>query len=242
GACLVPSSRDDHQPALDPLGALLSIAGLGTLIYAIIEAPARGWGSTPTVVTALLAIGILGLFAGWQLRADHPMLDLRFFRNPRFTAATATITLIFFVMFGMFFAVTQYLQSVLGYRPFEAGLRVVPWAGAYMVSAPLSARLVERWGQRRVVSTGFAVVAGGMASAYHADLVPRIQGLPAAARVAGGSLGSALQTATTLPRPAAEALGAAARQAYVHALDTTLLVAVAVALLASALVTWVLRP
>jgi len=313
GAFLVPSSRDDHRPALDPLGALLSIAGLGTLIYAIIEAPARGWRSTPTLVTALAAVGILGTFARWELRADHPMLDLRFFRNRRFTAATATITLIFFVMFGMFFTLTQYLQSVLGYRPFEAGLRVVPWAGAYMVSAPLSARLVERWGQRRVVSTGFGVVAAGMAllsrsglhahypvlalalvvtaagmgmttapstgaimvslpldkagvgsalndttrelggalgvavfgsvvaSAFHADLVPRLQGVPGAAGAARGSLGAALQTAATLPRPAGEALGAAARQAYVHALDTTLLVAVAVAVAAAVLVTWVLR-
>jgi predicted MFS family arabinose efflux permease len=217
-------------------------------------------------------------------------------------------------MFGMFFVVTQYLQSVLGYSPLEAGLRVVPWAAVYMVSAPLSARLVERWGQRRVVSTGLTVVATGLAllsrsgsqahypllalalmftaagmgmttapstgaimvslpldkagvgsavndttrelggalgvavfgsvvaSQYHADLAHRLAGLPGAAGAANASLGSALQTAAALPRPAAQALSSGARQAYVHALDTTLLVAVGVALLAAALVRWLLRP
>jgi EmrB/QacA subfamily drug resistance transporter len=314
GAFLVPSSRDERQPALDPLGALLSIAGLGTLIYAIIEAPERGWLSRPTLLTAIAATVILGAFVAWELRTGDPMLDLRFFRHPRFTAATASITLIFFVMFGMFFVVTQYLQSVLGYSPLEAGLRVVPWAAVYMVSAPLSARLVERWGQRRVVSTGLTVVATGLAllsrsgsqahypllalalmltaagmgmttapstgaimvslpldkagvgsavndttrelggalgvavfgsvvaSQYHADLAHRLAGLPGAAGAANASLGSALQTAAALPRPAAQALSSGARQAYVHALDTTLLVAVGVALLAAALVRWLLRP
>src|SRR6202011_4580685 len=106
----------------------------------------------------LVAAAIMSAFAGWELRTSQPMLDLRFFRNPRFTAATSTITLIFFVMLGMFFVLTQYLQSVLGYSPLQAGVRVLPWAAAYMISAPLSARLVDRWGQRRVVSAGLAVV------------------------------------------------------------------------------------
>src|SRR5205085_4777006 len=163
GAVLVPSARDDREAALDPLGALLSIAGLGALIYAIIEAPARGWASGSTVLSFAVAAVVLLGFVGWELRVAEPMLDLRFFRNPLFTAAASTITLIFFVMFGMIFILTQYLQSVLGYSPLEAGIRVLPWAIVYMVSAPRSARLVERWGQRWVVSTGLAVVASGLA-------------------------------------------------------------------------------
>ena len=78
------------------------------------------------------------------------MLDLRFFRNPQFAAATTAITFVFFVMFGMIFVITQYLQLVLGYSPLEAGVRMLPWAAVYMVSATRSARLVERFGQRRV--------------------------------------------------------------------------------------------
>src|SRR5438094_6556747 len=100
GAFLVPASREEHAPALGPLGALLSIAGLGSLIYAIIEAPGRGWASLPTVAAFAVAALVLLAFARWELRADEPMLDLRFFQNPRFTAAASTITLIFFVMFG----------------------------------------------------------------------------------------------------------------------------------------------
>jgi len=143
--------------------ALLSITGLGALIYAIIEAPGRGWLSQTSLLSFLTAAVILAAFAGWELHTAQPMLDLRFFRNPRFTAATSTITLIFFVIFGTIFILTQYLQLVLGYDPLQAGLRVVPWAIAYMISAPLSARAVERWGQRLVVGGGLGIVATGLA-------------------------------------------------------------------------------
>ena len=163
GAFLIPSSKAEHHSALDPLGALLSIAGLGALIYAIIEAPGRGWTSASTAISFAVAAAILFSFARWELRAAEPMLDMRFFRNPRFTAAASTITLIFFVMFGMIFVLTQYLQSVIGYSPLQAGVRMLPWAGVYMLSAPRSARLVERFGQRSVVSSGLLVVAGGLA-------------------------------------------------------------------------------
>ena len=102
--------------------------------------------------------------------AREPMLDLRFFRNPRFTAATTAITLVFFVMFGTYFIIAQYLQSVRGYSPLDAGVRMIPWALAYMVSAMRSARFVERFGQRRVVSGGLAVMAVGLALMSRADV------------------------------------------------------------------------
>ena len=165
GFFLVPSANEKRRAPLDPLGALLSIAGLGTLIYGIIEAPNRGWLSPSTVVTFALTVVILGAFAAWEFRATDPMLDLRFFRNPRFTAGATTITLVFFVMFGTFFIITQYLQLVLGYSPLEAGIRVLPWAAVYMVSTTRSAGLVTRFGQRRVVSSGLAIVAFGLSGA-----------------------------------------------------------------------------
>ena len=91
------------------------------------------------------------------------MLDLRFFRNPRFTAATTAITLVFFAMFGSYFLFTQYLQFVHGYNPLQAGIRMVPWALAYMLSATQSAKLVERFGQRLVVSSGLVLAGAGLA-------------------------------------------------------------------------------
>jgi EmrB/QacA subfamily drug resistance transporter len=314
GAFLIPSSREDHKPTLDPVGAVLSIAGLGALIYAIIEAPVRGWGSWPTGAAFAIAAVILVAFARWELHTPEPMLDLRFFRNPRFTAAASSITLIFFVMFGMIFILTQYLQAVLGYSPLEAGVRMLPWAIVYMLAAPRSARLVERFGQRAVVSSGLVVVAIGLAllsrsglqanypllvlsmavlaagmgmvtapstgaivaslplnkagvgsavndttrelggalgvavvgsvlaSLYRSDIAHRIAGLPGTAHAATGSLGAALESANQLPHGSATALATAARQSYVHAFDLTLVVTVAVALVASGLVSWLLRP
>jgi MFS family permease len=90
------------------------------------------------------------------------MLDLHYFRNPRFTAATTAITLVFFAMFGSYFLFTQYLQFVHGYDPLSAGVRILPWALAYLVSATQSARLVEAFGQRRVVASGLAIAGLGI--------------------------------------------------------------------------------
>ena len=138
------------------------IVGLSALVYGIIEAPDHGWASTQTLVIFAAAILVLIAFIGWELRVKEPMLDLRFFRNPNFTAATVAITLVFFAMFGSYFLFTQYLQLVHGYSPLGAALRIVPWALAYMLSATQSAKLVVRFGQRLVVSTGLVIAAVGL--------------------------------------------------------------------------------
>lgn len=162
GGVLVPTSRDDAQPPLDIPGALLSIAGLGALLYAIIEAPNHGWGGGQTIAGFALAAAFLGAFAWWELRSAHPMLDLRFFRDRRFTTSSIAVMLVFFSMFGSFFLMTQYLQLVHGYSALAAGFRTLPSALVMMVMAPNSARLVERFGARAIVTTGLSLVAVGM--------------------------------------------------------------------------------
>src|SRR5215510_4151075 len=162
GFFLIPRSREKIHAPLDPLGALLSIVGLSALVYGIIEAPDHGWASTQTIVIFAAAIIVLAAFVAWEFRTDEPMLDLRFFRNPNFTAATVAITLVFFAMFGSYFLFTQYLQLVHGYSPLGAAVRIVPWALAYMLSATQSAKLVVRFGQRLVVSTGLVIAATGL--------------------------------------------------------------------------------
>src|SRR5437870_8680301 len=162
GRFLIPSSKDPRQPPLDPVGALLSIAGLAALLYGIIEAPNHGWSSGTTLTFLGTGIAILAVFGAWELRSSHPMLDLRFFRNPQFSSACATINMVFFAMFGTFFLLTQYLQLVLGYSALEAGTRTLPMALTMMISAPMSARLVERFGSRKVVSSGLLIVAVGL--------------------------------------------------------------------------------
>jgi EmrB/QacA subfamily drug resistance transporter len=158
GRLFVPESKDPSPRRLDPVGAVLSILGLVTLVWAIIEAPVQGWTHGTTLVAFAAAAVFIGAFVAWELRSDHPMLDVHFFGNPRFSAASTAVTLVFFALFGSTFLQTQYLQFVLGYSALEAGLRVGPVALVLMVVAPISARLVERVGTKLIVSAGLAIV------------------------------------------------------------------------------------
>jgi EmrB/QacA subfamily drug resistance transporter len=155
----VPDSRDPEEGKLDPIGAVLSIVGLATLLYGIIEAPDAGWGDPKVIAGLMLGVGCLGLFMAWELRTDHPMLDIRFFTNPRFSAASATITLTYFALFGSTFLLTQYFQFVLGYTPLKAGLMTAPVAIGIMTFSPQAPKLVERAGTKKVVVTGLLIVA-----------------------------------------------------------------------------------
>ena len=162
GAFIIPKSRDPRQRRLDPLGAVLSIAGLATLLFGIIEGPSKGWSSDEVVISFVIAVVTLTAFVLWERHTDSPMLDMSLFKNPRFTAASSTITLVFFSLFGSMFLITQYWQLVDGYSPFEAGVRLVPWALTMMIVAPLSARLVEKVGTKRIVLVGLGLIIVGL--------------------------------------------------------------------------------
>jgi MFS transporter, DHA2 family, multidrug resistance protein len=161
GQLFVPTSRDPSAPPIDVPGALLSIAGLVVLVWAIIEGPG-GWTDPEILGAFALAAVLLGIFVVWERRIRFPMLDMSFFRNPRFSAASGAIMLTFFAMFGSLFLLTQFLQSILGYTPLEAGIRLLPMAGVMLVISPLSAKLVERIGSKIVVATGLSVGAVGL--------------------------------------------------------------------------------
>jgi len=162
GRWLVPESLDPAKPRLDGTGFALSSLGLGALVWAIIEAPARGWADGLILVAFAVAAAALGAFIAWELRVREPMLDVRLFRNRRFSAASGAIAVAFFALFGTIFFLTQYLQSVLGYGAFESGLRVMPVAAGVVLGGPLSAKLVEHVGTKRVVGAGLALVAVGL--------------------------------------------------------------------------------
>ncbi len=164
GYLFIPDSRDPAASKLDPVGALLSIAGLAIVLAAVIEAPDRGWTSPEILLGFVVGFAVLGAFMLWETRSSHPMLNLDFFRNPRFSAASGAITLTFFALFGMIFLLTQYLQLVLGYSTIKAGAVLLPQAAVIMISAPLSSVWVERLGNKVVVSTGMVVVAVALAS------------------------------------------------------------------------------
>ena len=138
-SAFVPESKDPDATPLDPVGAGLSIAGLSVLVYGIIEAPDNGWTEGVTLLAFGIAAVLLAAFVAWELRSKHPMLKISFFKDPRFTAASVAITMIFFAMFGAIFILTQHLQFVLGYSALEAGFRVTPIA-TLVVGAPIAAR------------------------------------------------------------------------------------------------------
>ena len=162
GRFLIPDSRDPHSPRLDPLGTIMSATGLFALLYAIIEGPSRGWTDTTVVGGFLIGVTVLLAFVAWELRSDHPILDVRLFANPRFSGASLAITLVFFALFGSIFFLTQYLQFVLGYGTLTAGLAISPVALALMVAAPTAPVLTKRFGYKAMVATGLTIVAGGL--------------------------------------------------------------------------------
>jgi len=172
---LLPSSKDADAAKLDPIGAGLSIVGLVSVLWAIIEAPSKGWGTPAVMVPLGLGLLVLAGFVVWELKCANPMLDVRFFKDRRFTAANVAITLTFFAMYGQAFIGTQYLQTVLGFDPLQAGLRGVPMALVMLAVAPMAPRLVERIGTKFVVGGGLVGVAFAL---YVFSTVPVTNGYP----------------------------------------------------------------
>jgi EmrB/QacA subfamily drug resistance transporter len=162
GVFLIPDSKDPSAPRLDPVGAIASIIGLSLLLYAVIEAPTKGWTSTSTVVVFAAGAVVAAFFFWWELHTDEPMLDLRFFKNARFSAGSGAISAVFFAMFGSIFVLTQYFQFVLGYSALQTGVRLLAWAIPTMIVAPLSAKVVERIGTKLTIASGLSLVTVGL--------------------------------------------------------------------------------
>ena len=158
---VVPESADPNPKRLDPLGVVLSIAGLVLLVYGIIKGGEHGeWMTVQVLGTILGGIAILALFVWSQWRSSHPALDVTLFRKPAFSASTVALALTFFAMMGTTFFLTYYWQVVRGFAPLKAGLLVVPVSIGMAIMAPRSSKLVERFGARAVVATGMVVTAG----------------------------------------------------------------------------------
>jgi len=158
GIVLVPNSRDPKPGAFDLLGATLSICTLVSLVWALIEAPDRGWTS-PLSLSCFAASALLGYaFVRWELRTAAPMLNLAYFRNPRFSMASMGIGFAFFALFGAIFALTQYLQYAHGYSALQAGGAMVPLAFGLMAGAGSSSKITARIGTQKVMAAGLSGV------------------------------------------------------------------------------------
>ncbi len=193
---LVPESKDPDSAWLDPAGAGLSIAGLGSLLWAIIEAPQRGW-TDPTIMGALGLAGVLlAAFTAWELHTKHPMLDVRLFRNRSFSGAAGAIALVFFALMGTIYFLTQYLQDVLGYGALGAGIRITPVAIGLIIAAPSSTKIAARVGNRAVVAFGLTTVASALLLLSTASDTSGYGLVAATLVILGFGMGSAMAPAT----------------------------------------------
>src|SRR6185312_12502292 len=192
----VPTSRDPAAPKVDVPGLILSCAGVTVLIYTVIEAPQWGWGSAHTASGFVAAAVILMVFARWEQRSPHPMLDVSVFVNRRFSGGSLAVTAGFLTLFGFIFVITQYFQFIKGYSAFEAGVRLLPVAISIAVASVVGPRIVERVGSTAVVATGLAIFAGGLAWASTADAATPYVQIAAQMVLLGGGLGLTTAPAT----------------------------------------------
>ena len=154
---VVPESADPARPRVDRVGLGLSTLGVLALVFTIIEAPEYGWLAVRTIAGFALAIGALAAFVAYEMRTPAPLLDIRLFRNPRFSAASAAITFSFFALFGFIFLITQYFQILRDYGALETGIRLLPVALSTGTAAVIGTILAVRVGNKVVVATGLAL-------------------------------------------------------------------------------------
>jgi EmrB/QacA subfamily drug resistance transporter len=156
----VPTSRDPDASRTDGPGLLLSSAAIALLIYTIIEAPAHGWSSARSVGGFALAAAVFGIFIARERTTSEPMVDLSLFRNPRFSAASGSVTVAFFAIAGFSFLITQYFQFFKGYGPLSTGVHLLPVAISVGVMSVLGTKLAVRVGTKQVVTVGLFSLAG----------------------------------------------------------------------------------
>ncbi len=159
---VVPESRSPQPRRSDLIGAVLSVAGLALVLWAIIEGPSHGWSSAEVVTTLSCGVALMAGFVAHERRSDHPMLPVRYLQVRRFSVAMLALALGIFALMGGLFLQTQFLQFFLAYSPFDAGLRMLPIAGALAVGAALSPPLGRVVGTRLSVAGALLLVAGGL--------------------------------------------------------------------------------
>src|SRR6266480_1566066 len=156
--------RESHGPAdrLDLAGLGLASAGLLGIVWGLVRGNSVGW-SSPEIVGSLVAGAIvLVLFVLWELRAPAPMLPMRFFRNRAFTLTNVSSLFMFFGMFGSIFLLAQFFQTVQGYSPLQAGIRILPWTAMPIFIAPIAGVLSDRIGGQRIMGVGLTLQAIGI--------------------------------------------------------------------------------
>lgn len=159
---LVPNSKDERETPMDPIGAVLSVGALGSILYAIIEGPSMGWTSPEVLGLGGMGLILAFVFVRWEMRVEHPMLPIGFFENRGFTLGLVAISLAFFVMFSFMFTQMLHFQLVRGLSAFDAALKFLWLPLGLMPSAANSDKLCEKFGSNNIVSLGLVLIATAM--------------------------------------------------------------------------------
>jgi EmrB/QacA subfamily drug resistance transporter len=162
GQMLIPKLSYERPGRFDTSGVLVSTVGVTALVLGIIQGPQWGWTAPGTLVCFALAGVLLVLFGRHELSTPEPLLDIRIFKTPRFSAGASSIAVAFFALFGFIFLITQYFQLVKGYSTLSAGVHTLPFAIVAAVITPLGALLALKIGTRTVVAGGLALMSSGL--------------------------------------------------------------------------------
>jgi EmrB/QacA subfamily drug resistance transporter len=170
GHLFIQESRDRSAPKLDPIGVLLSVTGLAALVYGIIEVGEKGWTDESVVVSLCIGVVILAIFALWEIRSDHPMLPMRFFKNMSFTGANVAMSLVSFSAISLLFFLSQFFQSVQGYSPLDAAWRMLPTAVFSLIASVVAIQIARIVGLKLPVCLGLLVGGFGLLYLSFADV------------------------------------------------------------------------
>jgi EmrB/QacA subfamily drug resistance transporter len=158
-ARFVPESRHRDPQPVDVGAFVLSTAAMGVIVYTLIEGPDQGWLSFRSVAGFAAAAVLFAAFITWERRRSAPMLDLHLFAKPRFSAASLSVTVAFFTLFGFIFLITQYFQFIKSYSPLGTGIRLLPVAITVGASSLLGTKLAVKIGTKAVVVAGMVFIA-----------------------------------------------------------------------------------
>jgi EmrB/QacA subfamily drug resistance transporter len=162
-ALFVPESRAPHPRRVDPVGQVLVVLTLASLVYGIIEGPGRGWTSALILGCFALAAVAAATFVSYETRRSEPLLDVRFFRSAPFSGATVIAVSAFAALSGFLLLNTIYLQDVRGYSALHAGLYMLPMAAMTAITSPLSGRIVGARGPRLpLLGAGLGLTIGAL--------------------------------------------------------------------------------
>ncbi|MEV6182103.1 MFS transporter [Streptomyces sp. NPDC052016] len=161
GRMLLPESRGAGDGPWDVVGALMAAAGLFGVVLGV-KRLGGGDADVPTFVPLVAGVALIALFVRRQRRRRHPLVDLRMFARPAFSTSVGCIVLAMLALVGLELIAAQYLQLVLGLSPLETGLRLLPLTFAAMAAGLAGARLLRRFGPRRMVCGGFCLTAAAV--------------------------------------------------------------------------------